>query len=345
MINRFCASVFYMVEEFDVMLVGNLTFRNVLAKAITIDPLEDCIFNFNNTYQYDPFAMLFMSSLLREYIKKYQDIKFVLQYDPSSRNISYAGHMGFFRSIADNLTIGKKPGEAMGSKNYLPITKIDFRNDFYREKNIEEAIEKKAVELSKILTQDKELYKIFAYIIREILRNSLEHSKEQCVWICAQHWPYYHMTEIAILDNGIGIRRSLSSNYLYASKIESDEIALQLSLLPGITEKYGKIQYDDEWNNTGYGLYMASQLCDRLNGTFSIVSDSKALFIHDGEREFIETNHTGTAIRMTLKTDQKFNYDNIRNQILIEGEQIASKIDKAIKKSSKASSGLIKYVK
>ena len=327
------------------MLVGNLNFRNVLERATTINPLEDCVFNFNNTYQYDPFAMLFMASLLREHIKNYQDIKFVLKYDPNSRNISYAGHMGFFKSIADNLTIGKKPGEAMGSKNYLPITKIDFRSDFEGEKNIEEAIEKKAVKLSKILTQDEELYKIFAYIIREILRNSLEHSKDHCVWICAQHWPYYHMTEIAILDNGIGIRKSLSSNYWYASQIENDETALQLSLLPGITEKYDKKQYDDDWNNTGYGLYMASQLCDRLNGTFLIASDSKALLIHNGEREFIKTNHNGTAIRMTLKTNQKFNYDDIRSQILMEGEQIASNIDKAIKKSSKASSGLIKYIK
>lgn len=178
-----------------------------------------------------------------------------------------------------------------------------------------------------------------------MLRNSIEHSKNHCVWICAQYWPSYSMAEIAILDNGIGIRQSLCSNYNYASKINNDSDALKLALLPGITENYGKKQFNGDWNNSGYGLYIASQMCNKLNGSFLLVSDSKALFLCNGKQEIINTNHHGTAIRMTLKTNEKFNYDQIREEILSEGMKISCNIDKAVKKPSKSSSGLMKFIK
>lgn len=40
------------------------------------------------------------------------------------RGKDYAGTMGFFKYISPTLNIGKAPGKAMGSLNYIPITLI-----------------------------------------------------------------------------------------------------------------------------------------------------------------------------------------------------------------------------
>lgn len=34
--------------------------------------------------------------------------------------------MGFFKYISEKLEVGKIPGEARGSLNYIPITSIEF---------------------------------------------------------------------------------------------------------------------------------------------------------------------------------------------------------------------------
>lgn len=326
------------------MIIGNLTFRNALKNAVIMDIDNDQLFDFSSTKLYDPFAMLFMASTIKENLNKKHNVKGVLRYKPSVSSISYAGHMGFFKSISENIAIGKMPGEARGSNSYLPVTKIDIKNDFNGCNNIEEAIESKSIELAKVLTQEKELYKVFAYVIREMLRNSIEHSNENCVWICAQYWPSKSLTEIAILDNGIGIRKSLTKNIHYKYDINNDETALKMSLLPGITESFGIKQDDSIWSNSGFGLYIASHLCQELNGSFLIASDSKALYLCDGKEEIINTNHKGTAIRMTIKTNKKIEYDKIIKKIRDEGISLSKEINKSVKKPSKSSSGLVKYM-
>lgn len=116
-----------------------------------------------------------------------------------------------------------------------------------------------------------------------MLRNSVEHSTKNCVWICTQYWPSISLTEIAILDNGIGIRKSLTTNIHYKKEINDDETALKMSLLPSITESFGIKQDNSIWSNSGFGLYIASHLCQKLNGPFLIASGNKALYLCDGK--------------------------------------------------------------
>jgi nitrate/nitrite-specific signal transduction histidine kinase len=48
------------------------------------------------------------------------------------------------------------------------------------------------------------------YSLAEILRNFLEHSQAQELWYAAQYWQSRNWVELATLDEGIGIRRSLA---------------------------------------------------------------------------------------------------------------------------------------
>lgn len=323
------------------MEIGELKFKNVLNKAIDINKTEECVFDYASTYTYEPFPMLFMISAMREKILNNKGKMYEIKYPTNSPNVSYAGHMGFFKSLSPK-AFGKHPGEAYGGRNYIPVTLIDGNKDFKENDSIGNQIEKKSYELSKVLTQDNNLCMVYAYLIREMLRNGIEHSRDNKVWICAQYWPSYDLAEIGILDNGIGIKNSLKNNKHYKNLISNDEEALKLSVLPGITEQYGKKTNPyNVWNNSGYGLYVASELCVKLGGSFMIVSGDKALYMRKDKSEIIDTIHNGTAIRITLKPNNLPKYKEIINDIVTEGENEAKKIKKTIKKASKSSSGLL----
>jgi hypothetical protein len=120
----------------------------------------------------------------------------------------------------------------------------------------------------------------------------------------AQYWPEKDWVELAILDEGVGIRSTLARNPHLA--IPSDIGALRLALLPGVSGvafKGGPRQRKDAWANSGYGLYMTSQLCAR-GGSFLICSGSAGLFLERGVETTFETNFAGTALRLCLSTTQ-----------------------------------------
>ena len=57
-----------------------------------------------------PFGMLLTSIALKQLRNKHLDVPFRLQCDQSRTGISYAAHMGFFKSISETLPIGNVPG-------------------------------------------------------------------------------------------------------------------------------------------------------------------------------------------------------------------------------------------
>jgi hypothetical protein len=208
--------------------------------------------------------------------------------------------MGFYRSF--KLPHGKRPGEASGSERYLPITLLKAtdleadRQDMFE--HFGYALERRADRLATILAQGKNaLSDSLSYSIREIMRNVFEHSSSDSLWFAAQAWPTHQLVEISILDEGVGVRTSLANNLCYNAKC--DESALLLALEPGISGNAAAGKGDDPWNNTGYGLYMTSQLCKR-GGNFAICSGERAIFLNADGLTLHPTAFRGTAIRMRL---------------------------------------------
>ena len=174
-----------------------------------------------------------------------------------------------------------------------------------------------------------ELEKMFKYLIREMIRNSQEHGQTDCAWICGQNWKSKNRAEIAILDNGIGYKNSLSKKY---KNIENDEIAIRQALKPGVTESYiNKFSIEDE--NSGFGIYVASEVCDMLNGSFSILSGDTFLKKKGGSIVTYRTYMNGSIIKLSIDTSIKFNYYELLNRIVDKGEKmlknnIASELSK-----------------
>lgn len=313
-----------------IILIPDLTSSNAVSfcgNDYDFSEYTDVLFDFKYTRIYEPFAMLVIGSKIRQLISEYEHISFFI----SNYSMSYPNTMGFFKSIGFNS--GKNPGESKGSETYLPITELlikDLKNEAYEEEQgiVQEVIEKKSIDLAQILLpQGGRSTNLLAYSIREIIRNSVEHSETKKVWIAAQKWPTKDKVEIAILDEGVGIKQALSFNPNINSK--SDREAILLSLEPGISGKAFKHngrtrkQNLDRWNNSGYGLFATNELC-RKYGSFLVCSNSTALEIKKDHFEEYDINLNGTAILISLNISEINKIDgDVISDIISSGEKIA----------------------
>lgn len=240
--------------------------------------------------------------------------------------------MGYFKHFG--LDFGKEPNEASGGSSYLPITIINVASlreaSNTRREKIQETIYRRSVHLASILGQGNyELEVTLAYAIREIMRNVVEHSLSQNIYLAAQRWANVGEVEIAIFDEGIGIQNTLSLNPNLSIKDSSD--ALKYCLQPGISGKAfykdGELQNstNSKWDNSGFGLYVTSELC-KLGGEFTIVSYDSALHLNSEQQKIIKTKINGTGIRLKLKLDEipELGHNIIQN-IIDRGEIIAQK--------------------
>ncbi len=269
---------------------------------------EQYVFDFaelTSRIRIEPFVLLFLSSEIKKFREAHNGSEFSGQ---NFRDCTYAAHMGFYKAFG--LNYGKKPGEAPGGDSYVPITIFETERILAEAKEYMvhpgQILESKSMEISRVLSQaeDGDLYDVLSYSIREILRNVIEHSKSKRFGFCAQYWPTREKVELAILDRGIGIREGLSTNPNL--KLASDEDALLNALAPGISGKVFKGQkrkQKGDWVNSGYGLFMTSNIC-KMGGSFFIASGSKGLLINEDREQFLNTPIDGTALILTLKTNR-----------------------------------------
>jgi hypothetical protein len=228
----------------------------------------------------------------------------------------FAGHMGFWQSIG--LPLGRLINAPPGSESYLPITRLDVAQMFQESGGDPRGtglVESEATRLARILSNPHSdvLCEALTYSLRELIRNVIEHGMSSSIWIAGQTWPKRDYVQVAILDEGRGIRASLADNPEF--RFETDAQAIVESLKPGVTRNKGRVRSQAEierwedarhvlplsvFENTGYGLYMISTFC-REAGQFLLASGSSYhAFIASAELSG-STLHKGTALRLVVE--------------------------------------------
>ncbi|MDQ3623791.1 MAG: hypothetical protein M3463_15090 [Verrucomicrobiota bacterium] len=170
--------------------------------------------------------------------------------------------------------------------------------------------------LARLVTQKNEL-KVnapLAYCFREVIRNVFEHAETDRCAVCAQKWSDGRI-ELAIIDAGRGIRRSLEEKHA----ISSDSAALEQALRPGVSRNLSN-DPDDPWGNSGFGLYVLSELGKAL-GVFRIVSGTGALTLRNDTANIDRAAFAGTAIQLRLKAPKGINFADFIGAIVARGEK------------------------
>lgn len=312
-----------------VMIPQNLSLTNALNFCNRLWDLEDSneyAFDFANLGRVEPFTMAYVANELKRFRETKPESTFMAL---NHKNKSYAAHMGFFKAFG--LQFGNEPGEAAGSSTYLPLTILSVA-ELQKEAaesydHVGNVIEAKSEEIAKILTRQEngDLVDTLTFSIREILRNVVEHSESEIVEYCAQYWPTKNLVEFAVLDTGNGIMHGLSTNpYL---NISDERDALHLAMLPGVSGKMykgvKKRKYD-EWQNSGFGLYMTSRIC-RNGGDFFIASNDKSILLDRTSKQDLECKYKGTALRLRIDTSKISSYNDMLTKYRDEGYEAAKK--------------------
>lgn len=333
----------YTLPEF--VINEALRLENDLSQLV---PDPDFTFDFSKVRKFEPLPMLMMGAILRRYRKRFPENRF---FASGVWEKTYAGTMGFFKYVSPDIDFGKEPGEAAGSSKYIPITRISvaqLRTESHRQGPFlpdGDIIEREAGRLSRVISGGNvELQHLLTYLIREILRNTPEHGSTDEMWICGQHWNAQGVAEIAIVDEGIGVFSSISQNPHHREYITTNEKALQWAIKAGISESFGPAQKQrstDEWANSGFGLYMVSQICRKLNGNFALISYNSALHINNHGISMSSTSFHGTAVRIRIPSRNVANAQQIITEICKQGEAEAKLIRNAFKTASHPSRGLM----
>jgi hypothetical protein len=268
---------------------------------------EKVVINFSNLNYSLPTATLIAGTKIREWVEYRASKKlnsFADGISDKNTGHTYLMHVGFFKYI--KMPIGKDMGEARGSINYLPITKIKIEpfdvavNDI---KAWHESIQDEASRLARILTKSEfgsEEFKTYSYCLREIIRNVFEHSGALECYIFGQRW-INGQAEIAVVDSGIGIKSSLGSAYV----INTDEDALNFALRPGISRTNNLSPDENVYGNSGFGLYVLSNIAASFGWFIFGSNRSRVVGYNNTARDYQEFSFPGTFFGMRLKTSPK----------------------------------------
>ena len=98
---------------------------------------------------------------------------------------------------------------------------------------------------------------------------------------------------------------------------------------------------DDVWANSGYGLYMISEICKATGGWFTFVSGEDCLRAYPNNTSIYMTQFKGTALGIRIKPSQVSNHQALITAARTNGEATAKAIKNAFKEASLPSKGLM----
>lgn len=302
---------------------------NFCIKLNTLNEPGELRIEFSHIHNYTPFGMILVGSIIRDFHKrvaKPNNIKIKLY----GCGNSYASHMNFFDLCG--IQVPKPYGKAKGSSNYIPITGVRsssikrLAEDNYSP--VGEVVEQRCVEMAKVVAQDAgaDVIEVLKFCMTEIFRNSIEHGESDWVRYCGQYWPTKNIAEIAIIDNGIGIKSSLNQNP--ELDIVDDISAIKLAMEAGVSGsawKYKRIKKPNHWQNSGYGLYMARRICEDY-GKIAVVSGMAAFEANESNKEDYQCEWPGTAVLIRLNTKKIANKHPDFDKYITEGKANAADI-------------------
>jgi anti-sigma regulatory factor (Ser/Thr protein kinase) len=274
--------------------------------------------DFTSLRSIEPFGLLYVGAALRTFFqqREYRGIgaQGVRAGEPAHE---YLAHVGFFQWLG--IAVGNIPGYAAGGATWLPVTTLTRAE---LEKRITETgkplgsvIHQECERLARLVTQSSQLKVIapLAYCLREVIRNVFEHAEiDRCV-LCAQKCTDGSV-ELAVIDQGRGIRRSLEERLQFAS----DSEALRNALRPGVS-RCPSTDPDNPWGNSGFGLFVLSELGREL-GVFRVVSGKAGLHLTNGDIYEETAALSGTAIQLRLRRPKGANLLNYIETIIGRGE-------------------------
>lgn len=221
----------------------------------------------------DPYGMVGLLEIGE--LLKSEGVKKLLLLPESDEVIKYLERMDFFRFAGECFSL--EPAKPQISEKYkrsfysdvlLEITPIEKSDDIHY---IVGKVKKRAnAILKKHLHYDEKTINGFIVALSEVCQNIIEHSETKgFVGIQKYHFQNLNknVVKIAVMDIGIGFKKSLSERF----SLKNDAEAIEKGLM------HGASRYADE--GRGHGLAAVRRFVNQWNGKISIRSGTARLSI------------------------------------------------------------------
>ncbi len=172
----------------------------------------------------------------------------------------YLERMGLFRFLG--IKSGIKITEHEPAGRFIPLTKIADSTELTRF----------ITEMVPLLHLEPEQAEPIKYIVSELVRNVLEHSRSSNgAVVSAQYYKKSNTIRIGIVDTGVGIKKTINMSHKTSTHLE----AIRLSLIPGITgttKREGGTEF-----NAGAGLFFIKSIA-KVKRDFFVIYSGDAMY-------------------------------------------------------------------
>lgn len=172
----------------------------------------------------------------------------------------YLERMGLFHFLGIRAKTPVVEHEPAG--RFIPLQRIADSNDLTRF----------ITEVAPLLHLDARHAEPIKYVVSEIVRNVLEHSRSpHGAIICAQYYKASNRISIGIADTGVGILSTINRSH----SARTDLDAIQLALMPGITGTTRREGGTEQ--NAGAGLFFTKSIAT-VNGNHFVLYSGSAMY-------------------------------------------------------------------
>ncbi|HAT4348547.1 ATP-binding protein [Clostridium perfringens] len=200
-----------------------------------------------------------------------------------------------------------------------------INESIYNLEYVGETIERDSKDLLRSYIKDIKLRNFYAYIMREMIRNVCEHSKAKEAYLLIYISEDKKELGFKVIDNGIGLKKSLKENPNY-NTINDNKTAVILAVKPGVSRSYKRDpNRDDVWQNSGFGLYMISSICERY-GNFYLVSGNFGINIKNSNTDYLKYQKTrikGTEVTVSINLSLIKDIPRLLKEISLKGNETA----------------------
>mgnify|MGYP001600271952 CR=1 FL=1 len=172
----------------------------------------------------------------------------------------YLERMGLFKILGLKSDIQITEHEPAG--RFIPLTQIKTSDE----------LSHFITEMIPLLHLEPKQAEPIRYIVSELVRNVLEHSRSPFgAILSAQYYQKSNTIRIGIADTGIGIKKSINQSHVASTDLE----AIKLALTPGITgttSREGGTEF-----NAGAGLFFIKSIA-KVNRDFFMIYSGNAMY-------------------------------------------------------------------
>lgn len=193
-------------------------------------------------------------------------------------------------------------GEADIAREYTPLAQFNNMTS-----NMEEivtnvtnvVIDNTAAYLEQDQQDDLALY--LKYLISEMMDNVTSHScSPHGGFIAAQYFASRNKVQVVIVDNGVGLRESLSTHY----SLDTEKDAILKAMEKEVTGSNTFDIYNQVNKHAGLGLFFLSKILEHTKGRFLIISNNTIYRSRDESFTEMDTTFQGTMIAFEIYEEE-----------------------------------------